>query len=128
MVPPIAGQVETYLPLHVGDSWTYVNDIGATRTFSVNAEREIDGRTYYEFDDYFAPCGFPGWSEEDDSSHLFRHDPEYRLQSYSVVPEPQISLALPCTIFIGTVAFCRRSAMILPTSSVSLAAVPSRHT
>jgi hypothetical protein len=205
----LAGQVETYLPLHVGDSWTYVNDIGATRTFAVNAEREIDGRTYYEFDDYFTPCGFPGWSQEDDASHLFRHDPdsdtllqydlatagdlvrydfsgenwgafgnqmiesgfdfstpaesfgdcvrftyatfvdcgvfhetvapgvgtagfysswdgEYRLQSYSVVPEPQISLALLCMIFIGTVTFCRRSAMILPTSSVSLAAEPSR--
>ena len=73
------GQVETYVPFHVGDSWTYVNDEGATRVFSVISEREINGVTYFEFDDFFSPCGFPGWPEGEEVEFLFRRGQDSNL-------------------------------------------------
>ena len=73
------GQIETYAPVHVGDSWTYVNDDGATRVFSVISEQEINGHMYFEYDDFFSPCGFPGWPEGEGGKFLFRRGPDSSL-------------------------------------------------
>ena len=42
-----------YFPLNVGNSWTYVNsEDGSTKTFTIIGAQEINGHTYYKFDDY----------------------------------------------------------------------------
>ena len=71
-----AGHLETYFPLHVGNSWTYLDDAGATKTFTIIAEREMGGHTYYEFNDFHSPCGFPGYSTGGENRYLFRPDPD----------------------------------------------------
>lgn len=44
---------EHYFPLSVGNSWTYTN--GAEQiTFTIVGTEEINGHTYYKFDDYFS--------------------------------------------------------------------------
>ena len=72
----LAGQIreakadthQHYFPLNVGNSWTYVNDSnGSTKTFTIIGTQEINGHTYYQFDDYFSVCGFSG--------DCFRYDP-----------------------------------------------------
>jgi hypothetical protein len=57
-----------YLPLAVGNSWTYTNGT-AEKTFSIIGTERIDGKIYYKFDHYFSPLCF---SEED---VLLRYDP-----------------------------------------------------
>lgn len=56
---------ETYFPLHVGNSWTYANYDEPIEppppggppivrfTFTITGTEEIDGHTYYKFNDYF---------------------------------------------------------------------------
>jgi len=61
---------ETYFPLNVGNSWTYTNYVGdpivdpghpdwtsprpgSELTFTIIGTEEIDGHTYYKFDNYF---------------------------------------------------------------------------
>ena len=44
--------VEKYFPLHVGNSWTYTNG-KEEKTFTIIGTKEINGNTYYKFDDYF---------------------------------------------------------------------------
>jgi len=60
-----ANLAETYFPLHVGNSWTYANYDELIEppppggppivrfTFTIIGTEEIDGHTYYKFDDYF---------------------------------------------------------------------------
>jgi len=43
---------ETYFPLNVGNSWTYTNGTEEF-TFTIIGTEEIDGHTYYKFNDYF---------------------------------------------------------------------------
>jgi len=70
-----------YFPLNVGNSWTYVNsEDGSTKTFTIIGAQEINGHTYYKFDDYVRVCGFPGWDSEtccvpEDTDMLFRYEP-----------------------------------------------------
>jgi hypothetical protein len=71
-----AGWADEYYPLHVGNSWTYLGDDRATRTFTLIAAQTVDGTTYYEFDDCFQACGFPGWHPEDGVDLLLRYDAE----------------------------------------------------
>ena len=71
-----AGQVATYFPLHVGNSWTYANAEGATRTFAIVGQRQLGAETYYEFSDYFSPCGFPGSAPPPPDHYLFRYAPD----------------------------------------------------
>lgn len=66
---------ETYFPLHVGNSWTYLGDGGSTKTFTIVGTREISGNTYYLFDDCYTACGFPGSDPGEKVDMLFRHDP-----------------------------------------------------
>ena len=44
---------EVYFPLNVGNSWTYTNGTEEL-TFTIIGTEEIDGYTYYKFDDYFS--------------------------------------------------------------------------
>src|SRR4030042_1714213 len=57
-----AGLAEVYFPLNVGNSWTYTGyepdwgggePIQKEYTFTIIGTEEIDGFTYYKFDDYF---------------------------------------------------------------------------
>jgi len=43
---------ETYFPLNVGNSWTYTNGTEEL-TFTIIGTEEINGHTYYKFNDYF---------------------------------------------------------------------------
>jgi hypothetical protein len=52
---------EDYLPLAVGNSWTYTNGT-AEKSFSIIGTEEVKGKIYYKFDHYFSPLGF---SEEE---------------------------------------------------------------
>ena len=66
-----------YFPLNVGNSWTYTNG-AEEKTFTTIGTKEINGHTYYEFDDYVRGCGFPGFepnSPADDNDVLFRYEP-----------------------------------------------------
>jgi len=63
-----------YLPLAVGNSWTYTNGI-EERTFTIVGTRQIDGHVYYEFNDYARVCGFPGSCWESFQTPLLRYDP-----------------------------------------------------
>jgi hypothetical protein len=67
---------ETYFPLQVGNSWTYVGEGGSTKRFTIVGTQEIEGNTYYRFDDCYQACGFPGWHSEGGVDLLFRHDTE----------------------------------------------------
>jgi len=68
---------QRYFPLNVGNSWTYINSGDAsTKTFAIIGTEEINGYTYYKFDDYVRVCGFPGGSEYPDDDILFRYDPD----------------------------------------------------
>ena len=69
-----------YFPLNVGNSWTYVkSDDGSTKTFTIIGTEEINGHSYYKFDDYVRVCGFPGCDPEscvpEDTDMLFRYEP-----------------------------------------------------
>jgi len=65
-----AVKAETYFPLHVGNSWTYVkSDDGSTKTFTIIGTEEINGHTYYKFDDYWGGVGVREGKE-----FLFRYD------------------------------------------------------
>ena len=57
-----AGLAEVYFPLNVGNSWTYTGyepdwgggePIQKEYTFTIIGKEEIDGFTYYKFNDYF---------------------------------------------------------------------------
>jgi hypothetical protein len=74
--PVAAASAETYFPLHVGNSWTYVGDGGSTRQFTIIAAQEVQGNTYYQFDDCYQACGFPGWRAEGGVDLLLRYDAE----------------------------------------------------
>ena len=74
---------EHYLPLEVGNSWTYTNGTEEI-TFTIIGTEEINGHTYYKFDDYFcyAGRGFSGckgrvtrreWGQET----LLRYEPDF---------------------------------------------------
>lgn len=57
---------EHYFPLTVGNSWTYTNGT-EEKTFSIIGKEEINGCTYYKFDDY--------WGElREGEQYLFRYD------------------------------------------------------
>jgi len=62
-----------YLPLAVGNSWTYTNGL-EERTFTIVGTRQIDGHVYYEFNDYARVCGFPGFGGEPFQTPLLRYD------------------------------------------------------
>jgi hypothetical protein len=68
-----AGMAQQYLPLEVGNAWTYVGADQSVKQFGVIATRELQGRNYFLMDDWFSPCCFPGYSDEVDI--LFRYDP-----------------------------------------------------
>jgi len=75
-----AGQSHhNYFPLSVGNSWTYKDANGMQETtFTIIDTKEINGHTYYKFDDYVSVCGFPGFepnSPAEDSNTLFRYEP-----------------------------------------------------
>ncbi len=61
---------QNYFPLAVGNSWTYT-DGTEQKTFTIVGVQEINGQTYYKFDDYFSLC-WPQvtWERE----VLFRYD------------------------------------------------------
>jgi hypothetical protein len=65
-----------YFPLNVGNSWTYT-DGTEEKTFTIIGTEQINGHTYYKFDDYVSVCGFPGYGSypAEDSNTLFRYDP-----------------------------------------------------
>jgi len=70
---------EDYFPLSVGNSWTYADFYdGSTKTFTIIGTEEINGHTYYKFDDYFRVCCFPGYEgyPPEDNNILFRYDPD----------------------------------------------------
>ena len=69
---------QQYLPLQVGNSWSYVGEDQSTRQFNVIGTKELDGRSYFLLDDWYSPCCFPGHS--DDVDILFRYDA--RRQTY----------------------------------------------
>jgi hypothetical protein len=71
---------ENYFPLNVGNSWTYIDcNESSTKTFTIIGTEEINGHTYYKFDDYVRVCGFPGCDSEtcvpEDTDMLFRYEP-----------------------------------------------------
>jgi len=45
-------QIIDYFPLQVGNSWTYTNG-KEEKTFTIIGTKEINGHTYYKFDDYW---------------------------------------------------------------------------
>jgi len=77
---------ETYFPLRVGNSWTYTNYVdpgdpgGSPRielTFTIIGTEEIDGHTYYKFNDYFniyPPPPNGEWPVTEGREVLFRYD------------------------------------------------------
>ena len=67
-----AGMAQQYLPLEVGNSWTYVGEDRSIKQFSVIATKELHGHIYFLMDDWFSPCCFPGYSDEGDI--LLRYD------------------------------------------------------
>ena len=69
-----AGMAQQYVPLQVGNSWTFVGENQSTRQFTVLETRELDGRAYFLLDDWFSPCCLPG--HNDDADILFRYDPD----------------------------------------------------
>ena len=80
-----AGMAQQYLPLEVGNSWTYVGEDQSIRQSHVITTKQLQGRTYFLMDDWFSPCCFPG--DNDKVDILFRYDPDadrvlqYNLQS-----------------------------------------------
>ena len=63
-------KAETYFPLDVGNSWTYVkSDDNSTKTFTIIGTEEINGHSYYKFDDYWGGIGVREGEE-----FLFRFD------------------------------------------------------
>jgi len=69
---------ETYFPLNVGNSWTYTNGTEEL-TFTIIGTEEIDGHTYYVFDDYFnifPPPPNGEWRVTRGRETLFRYDSE----------------------------------------------------
>jgi len=67
---------ETYFPLNVGNSWTYTNGTEEL-TFTIIGTEEIDGHTYYKFNDYFnigPPPPDGEWSVTRGRETLFRYD------------------------------------------------------
>jgi len=68
---------ETYFPLNVGNSWTYTNGTEEI-TFTIISTEEIDGHTYYKFNDYFnifPPVPGEGFEPTLGIETLFRYDP-----------------------------------------------------
>jgi hypothetical protein len=47
-----SGIHKRYFPLSVGNSWTYTNGL-EEKTFTIIGTQEINGQTYYKFNDYF---------------------------------------------------------------------------
>ena len=83
-----AGLAEVYFPLNVGNSWTYIGyeadwgggePIQKEYTFTIIGTEEIDGFTYYKFDDYFnvfSPPPNDEWPVTMGREMLFRYDTE----------------------------------------------------
>ena len=57
---------EQYFPLHIGNSWTY-SDGTEEKTFTIIGTEQINGYTYYRFNDYWGPL-------REGEEFLFRHD------------------------------------------------------
>ena len=67
---------ETYFPLNVGNSWTYTNGTEEL-TFTIIGTEEIDGHTYYIFNDHwniFPPVPGEGLEPTIRFEILFRYD------------------------------------------------------
>ncbi len=69
-----ASIVENYFPFHVGNQWTYT-DGTKELTFSIIGTQEINGHTYYKFDDYFS-AGLGGDGQTMGTEVLLRYDRE----------------------------------------------------
>ena len=69
-----ASTVENYFPFHVGNQWTYT-DGTKELTFSIIGTQEINGHTYYKFDDYFS-AGLGGAGQTMGTEVLLRYDTE----------------------------------------------------
>ncbi len=71
-----ASLVEIYFPLQVGNSWTYKSKLDdSTKTLTIIGTEEINGDTYYKFDDYFKV--FPPLNKDmvtEGREVLFRYD------------------------------------------------------
>ena len=74
--PAKAQSHQNYFPLNIGNSWTYT-DGAEEKTFIITGTEQINGHTYYKFDDYIRICGFPGYDSypPDDNDIFFRYDP-----------------------------------------------------
>jgi hypothetical protein len=73
-----AGMSEVYFPLNVGNSWTYTNGTEDV-TFTIIGTEEIDGFTYYKFNDFFNIYPPPPDGEDKVTigrEALFRYDSE----------------------------------------------------
>jgi hypothetical protein len=81
-----AGMSEVYFPLNIGNSWTYTGykpgpgdgpPVQAEYTFTIIGTEEIDGFTYYKFNDYFyifPPLPNGEWPVTMGQEMLFRYD------------------------------------------------------
>lgn len=67
-----AGMAQQYLPLEVGNSWTYVGEDQSIKQFGVIGTKQLHGRSYFLMDDWFSPCCFPSHNDEVDI--LLRYD------------------------------------------------------
>jgi len=124
--PAQAQSHQNYFPLNIGNSWTYT-DGAEEKTFIITGTEQINGHTYYKFDDYVRICGFPGYDSypPDDNDIFFRYDPcsDTVLQYWPSINEDRvrydfsqntwgdggnqlIQTGLTCTVPAGTFDSC----------------------
>jgi hypothetical protein len=75
-----AGMVQEYVPLHVGNSWSFLGEEQTARKFSVVGMRQINGQDYFVLDDWFSPCCFPGYSDHTEVLFRYSTDADQLLQ------------------------------------------------
>ena len=63
----------TYFPLSVGNSWTYTNG-AQEKTFTIVGTEQMNGHTYYLFDDFYHPWPLPQEDVPPEEGLLLRYD------------------------------------------------------